>query len=78
MDPTASMGSRISDMELDGEPIDPDKEYSVAGWASVQEQEGGVPVWDVVTEYLRDRKTISHIELNELKLKNVKGNPGLA
>jgi len=78
MDPTASMGSRISDMELDGEPIDPDKEYSVAGWASVQEQEGGVPVWDVVTEYLRDRKTISHIELNEPKLKNVKGNPGLA
>jgi sulfur-oxidizing protein SoxB len=78
MDPTATMGSRISDMTLDGEPLQPDKAYAVAGWASMDKQEGGVPVWDVVAEYLRDRKTISHIELNEPVLKNVAGNPGLA
>jgi sulfur-oxidizing protein SoxB len=77
IDPGADMGSRISDMELDGKPIDPDKEYAVAGWASVQQQSEGVPIWDVVTEYLRDRKTISHIALNEPKLKNVGNNPGL-
>jgi sulfur-oxidizing protein SoxB len=78
IDPGADIGNRISDMELDGEPIDPNKEYAVAGWASVQEQQDGVPVWDVVTEYLRAKKTISHIELNEPKLKNVGNNPGLA
>ena len=65
-------------MELDGVPLDPDKEYAVAGWASVQEQPDGVPIWDVVTEYLRAKKTISHIALNEPKLKNVGDNPGLA
>ena len=78
IDPGADIGNRISDMELDGEPLDPDKEYAVAGWASVQEQPDGVPVWDVVTEYLRAKKTISHIALNEPKLKNVGDNPGLA
>jgi len=78
IDPGADIGSRISDMELDGKPLDPDKEYAVAGWASVQEQPDGVPIWDVVTEYLRAKKTISHIALNEPKLKNVGDNPGLA
>ena len=78
MDPTGTMGNRISDMELDGEPLEASKEYAVAGWASVQEQEGGVPVWDVVAEYLRDKKTISSLELNTPKLKNVEGNPGVS
>jgi sulfur-oxidizing protein SoxB len=78
IDPTQTIGKRITDMELDGEAIQPNKSYSVAGWASVQEQEGGVPIWDVVTEYLRDKKTLGHIELNEPTLKNVSGNPGLA
>jgi sulfur-oxidizing protein SoxB len=78
IDPGADIGNRISDMELDGKPLAPDKEYAVAGWASVQEPLEGVPVWDVVAEYLRDKKTISHIELNEPKLKNVGDNPGLA
>jgi hypothetical protein len=32
----------------------------------------------VVTEYLRDKKTIGHIELNEPTLKNVSNNPGVA
>ena len=78
MDPTATIGNRIADMELDGEPLEASKEYAVAGWASVQEQEGGVPVWDVVAEYLRDKKTISSLELNTPKLKNVEGNPGIS
>lgn len=78
IDPTATIGNRISDMELGGKPLDANREYAVAGWASVQEQEGGVPVWDVVAEYLRDKKTISHIELNQPLLKNVEGNPGIA
>ena len=77
IDPNQKIGKRISDMELDGKPLDPDKEYPVAGWASVAQPIEGRPVWDVVTEYLRDRKTIQHIELNEPVLKGVAGNPGL-
>ena len=76
IDPNASIGSRISDMELDGKPISADKEYSVAGWANVGQPLDGKPIWDVVSEYLRDKKTISHLELNQPLIKGVKGNPG--
>ena len=78
IDPTAKMGSRITDMELDGEAIKAEKEYSVAGWASVAQPLEGRPVWDVVAEYLRDKKTISKIDLNEPVIKGAKGNPGYA
>jgi len=76
IDPNAGMGSRISDMELDGKTISADKEYSVAGWASVGQPLEGTPVWDVVSEYLRDKKTISHMELNEPLIKGASNNPG--
>ena len=77
IDPNAEIGKRITDMELDGKPLDADKEYPVAGWASVAQPLDGRPVWDVVAEYLRDKKTISNIALNEPVLKGVAGNPGL-
>ena len=77
-DPTESIGKRVSNMELDGKPIDPAKNYPVAGWASVQET---VPenkqIWEVVADYLRDKKTIGKVELNTPTLKNVEGNEGL-
>ncbi len=78
IDPTATIGNRITDMELDGKPLDANREYAVASWASVQKQGDGVPIWDVVSEYLRDKKTISNIKLNQPLLKNVEGNPGIA
>jgi len=78
IDPNATIGSRISDMQLDGKPIDANREYAVAGWASVAQELDGTPVWDVVAEYLRDKKTISKIDLNEPVLKGVSGNLGLS
>lgn len=78
-DPTAKMGERVSGLELAGSALDMTKKYPVAGWASVQET---VPenkqIWEVVADYLRDKKTISKVELNTPKLKNVEGNPGFA
>ena len=32
IDPSAAIGSRISDMRLAGEPMGADKSYKVAGW----------------------------------------------
>jgi sulfur-oxidizing protein SoxB len=78
IDPAGAMGSRISDMELDGKPLAPDKEYSVAGWASVAQPLDGTPVWDVVAEYLRDKKTLDHIELNTPTIKGAEDNPGFS
>jgi sulfur-oxidizing protein SoxB len=78
IDPSASIGSRISDMEVDGKPVKPNTEYPVAGWASVAQPLEGRPVWDVVAEYLRDKKTIRHIELNEPLIKGASSNPGFS
>ena len=78
-DPTQSIGRRISDMTLDaGERIDAGKTYKVAGWATVNAKSPGPPIWEVVAEYLRDRKSARIAKLNTPKLVNVEGNPGIA
>ncbi len=78
-DPTAKMGSRIKEMTLDdGSQIDMEKNYKVAGWATVGSQSPGMPVWEMVADYLRDRKTAKLDKINTPKLVNVKDNPGLA
>jgi sulfur-oxidizing protein SoxB len=78
IDPTASIGKRIGDLRLGGKPLDASRTYKVAGWASVQENPQGPPIWDVVTQYLRDRKTIKPLTLELPALRGVSGNPGLA
>ncbi len=77
IDPSAAIGKRISDLELDGKPISASKEYSVAGWASVAQPLDGRPIWDVVAEYLRDVKTVRISNLNEPVIKGMKNNPGI-
>ncbi|MCP5372894.1 MAG: thiosulfohydrolase SoxB [Hyphomicrobiales bacterium] len=54
------MGSRVSNMTLlaDGTPIDPAKTYTVGGWASVNEGAEGPMIYDVVSDYIRGKKTI--------------------
>jgi sulfur-oxidizing protein SoxB len=78
LDPTQAIGARITAMELDGKPIDPGKSYKVAGWASVAQPLEGTPVWEAVAAYLRDQKTVRVDRVNDPKLVNVEGNPGLA
>jgi sulfur-oxidizing protein SoxB len=78
-DPLASMDSRISDLTLDnGRALDPGKNYRVAGWATVGAKSPGPPIWDVVAEYLRAKKSIKVDKVNTPKLRNVSGNPGLS
>jgi sulfur-oxidizing protein SoxB len=54
------IGSRISNMThlKSGNPIDPKREYAVAGWASVNEETEGPAIWDVVQTYIADKKTV--------------------
>jgi sulfur-oxidizing protein SoxB len=79
-DPTGKMGSRIQNMMLKGQPIDPAKIYKVAGWAPVSEEakNAGEPIWDVVATYLRDIKTVKPVKLNLPTLKGAANNPGIA
>ena len=78
-DPTRAIGRRISGMALDGgEAIEAEKSYKVAGWATVNAQSPGPPIWEVVAQYLRDRGIAGIAKLNTPKLVNVAGNPGIA
>lgn len=78
-EPGRQIGERISEMTLDnGERIEADKTYKVTGWATVGAQSEGPAIWDVVAEYLRDRKEAQVDKLNTPVLKGVKENPGLA
>jgi S-sulfosulfanyl-L-cysteine sulfohydrolase len=63
IDVGAAIGRRISDMILlkTGEPIAPQREYTIAGWASVNEGTEGPPIWDVVGRYIA-RKRVVRVE----------------
>jgi sulfur-oxidizing protein SoxB len=75
--PTEGVGRRISELTLDsGRPLESDKSYKVAGWASVVEQQGK-PIWDVFANHLRAGKTAAPGGI-EVSLRGVDGNPGIA
>ena len=79
IDPTETIGKRITDMRLnDGTLIEANKNYTVAGWATVGSKAPGKPIWDVVAEYLREEKVAKVTKLNTPKILNVKSNPGIA
>jgi S-sulfosulfanyl-L-cysteine sulfohydrolase len=64
------MGRRISDMTVlkTGEPIEPTRDYIVAGWASVQEGTQGPPVWELVGHHLQRRQTIGPVAPESVKV----------
>jgi sulfur-oxidizing protein SoxB len=79
-EPSAKMGSRIQDMRLNGQLIEADKTYKVAGWAPVAEasKNAGPPIWDVVESYLKAKKVIKPVKPNTPRLVGVASDPGLA
>ncbi|MCA4921829.1 MAG: thiosulfohydrolase SoxB [Methylobacterium sp.] len=61
VNPFGTVGNRISNMTFlkTGAPIDANRDYVVAGWASINEGTQGPPIWEVVGQYLTARKTIT-------------------
>ena len=61
IDPTRQIGKRITNMIhlASGRPIEAGKSYAVAGWASVNEDTEGPPIWEVVEDYVTKHKTVS-------------------
>src|SRR5512147_1938196 len=81
IEPAAKMGSRITDMRLDGQAIDAGKTYKVAGWAPVAEEAktaGNKQVWDVVEQWLKAKGRVAPRRINTPRLIGIQGNPGLA
>ncbi|MDJ0833923.1 MAG: 5'-nucleotidase C-terminal domain-containing protein [Gammaproteobacteria bacterium] len=83
IDPAKKLNERITDARLDnGDPIEPDKTYRVAGWASVGQAPDGRLLWDIVRDYIlseRDKNFVLRLpKINHPKLIGVKANPGIA
>ncbi|WP_019557187.1 5'-nucleotidase C-terminal domain-containing protein [Thiomicrorhabdus arctica] len=78
-EPNASFGRRISNLRLDdGTLLSAGKKYSVAGWGQVEEVGNGRPVWDVVADHLREKKSDMKLKkINTPILKGVSDNPGI-
>lgn len=66
IDPKKPIGQRISGMTLlkDGAAIDPEREYMVAGWASINQETKGPPIWEVVESYLKTHTPV-RVEPND-------------
>jgi sulfur-oxidizing protein SoxB len=76
--PAETTGRRISDLTLDsGKLLEAGRTYRVAGWASVNPQDGK-PAADVLAAYLRDAQNALPKRLNKVALKGVANNPGIA
>lgn len=60
IDVSKPVGSRISNLThlKSGKPIDASKSYTVAGWASINENTQGPPIWDVVAAHVRKQGTV--------------------
>jgi sulfur-oxidizing protein SoxB len=71
IDVNAAMGSRISGMTMlkTGEAVEADKEYTVAGWASVNEDTEGPAIWDVVEGYLQKNLVVKLPDNQSVKVR---------
>lgn len=83
IEPGQTLGKRITNAKLDdGSAIDPEKVYSVAGWASVGRAPDGRPLWDVVRDHLIKRRGADNVYVipkqNDPELVGVNNNPGIA
>jgi S-sulfosulfanyl-L-cysteine sulfohydrolase len=77
IEPGAKIGARISDMRLDGRPLQGSRRYKVAGWAPVAEGVQGEPVWDVVMRHLRAAKSVPPLDPVRPRLIGVRDNSEL-
>ena len=58
--PKELIGKRIQNMVMSrtGEPIEPDKTYTVGGWGSVNPKTKGPAIYDVLEDYIARKKIV--------------------
>ncbi len=73
IDPGRPIGSRISNMThlKTGQAIDSARDYTVAGWASINQNTEGPPIWEVVEKFVTARKVIEPRPLDAVKVVGV-------
>jgi sulfur-oxidizing protein SoxB len=64
------IGRRISELRLlrTDRPIVADKDYVVAGWASVNEGTQGPPIWDVVINHVQGKRVVAPKETAHVRV----------
>jgi sulfur-oxidizing protein SoxB len=64
------IGARISELRLlrTDRPLAADKEYVVAGWASVNEGTQGPPIWDVVINHMQAKRVVAPQETGHVRV----------
>ena len=77
------LGERITNIVLDdGRKLDPEKTYTVSGWATVNRTPEGRLMWDVVRDYILAKrgedKVLKLPKINHPELVNVLKDPGIA
>ncbi len=70
IEPRKPFGTRISELKLarSGEPLRATDEYVVAGWARVNEEATGAPIWDVLARYIARNGTVTPSEESHVRL----------
>ena len=70
IDVSKPAGQRISNMTLlkSGTALEASKDYTVAGWASINQGTEGPPIWDVVSKYIQSKKVISATPSDNVKI----------
>ncbi len=70
IDPFQRTGQRISDLKTirNGQALEAGRDYTVAGWASINQGTEGPPIWDVVSAYLQQKKVITPRPLDAVKV----------
>jgi sulfur-oxidizing protein SoxB len=64
------IGGRISGLRMlqSGKLLEADKDYVVAGWASVNEGTQGPPIWDVVSNYIQKKRVVAPKESDRVRV----------
>ncbi len=70
IDVSKPAGGRISDLtsRTSGKPLEPNKDYVVAGWASVNEGTEGPPIWDVVMNHIQKKRVVAPTEAGHVRV----------
>ncbi len=73
IDVSADFGNRIDNLThlASGAPIEPDRAYMVAGWASINEGTEGPQIWDVVEAHVRRHGTVTVPPNNSIEITGV-------
>ena len=64
------VGRRVSDLKLlrTGRAIEAGRDYTVAGWASVNEATEGPAIWDILANHIRRKGTVAPTETDHVRV----------